>query len=261
MAAGMIPINQTDYKAVYYDKHANGTPIESPPVGMLLHEGAGTQASDLHILTGKDPSRKVGCHYYVNRKGTIYQLCPDTYAPWHAGAMEYVTTRWWGASAAAFGIVNGNRLLGVESEHRIGQDWPAAQLTALALLFRDKIATYAFPLQRIGAHKWFAPRRKADPTNWTDADLQAWFRDLYRASGSMYEVTAPAGARIRQGPGVTFPIAETIPAGYRFWSDTTLVGEDVNGINTWVHFAGPTQTIVNPLGFVWAGILTEVATP
>lgn len=255
----MIPIDQSTYQAKYYDRHWDGTPIEAPPMGFLLHHGGGSQSSDLHILTGQDPKRKVGCHYYVNRAGTIYQLCPDTYAAWHAGAPDHATRRWWGSTAAAYGIVNGNRLLGVETEHRPGADWPAAQMTALKLLFRDKIQRYGFSLQRLGAHKWFAPSRKTDPADFPDAELQSWLRSLYQTDGHMYEVTAAAGARIRQGPGTTFPIAETLPAGYRFWSDSTIVGQAVEGNNSWVHFAGPTPTIPNPLGFVWAGIVKKVA--
>lgn len=257
----MIPINQSDYQAKYYDRHFDGTAIEAPPAGLLLHHGGGTQTSDLYILTGQDPTRKVGAHYYVNRAGTIYQLCPDTYAAWHAGAPDHVTTRWWGNTAASYGVVNGNRLLGVETEHRPGADWPAEQMTALAALFRDRIARYSFPLTRLGGHKWFAPSRKSDPADWPDAALQTWFRSLYApvaALGAAYRVTTPSGARIRQGPGTAFPIAETLPEGYVFWGDTTMVGEAVQGNPTWVHFAGPTPTIPNPLGFVWSGICQVV---
>jgi hypothetical protein len=38
-----------------------------------------------------------------------------------------------------------------------------------------------------------------------------------------------------------------------------MVGEAVQGNPTWVHFAGPTPTIPNPLGFVWSGICQVVA--
>lgn len=254
----MIPIDQTTYQARYYDRAHDGSAIEASPVGMLLHHGGGTQSSDLFILTGKDPKRPVGCHYYVNRSGTIYQLCPDTYAAWHAGPPDYATKRWWGNNGPSFGIVNGNRLLGVETEHRPGATWPTPQVTALTLLFREKITRYNFPLQRLGGHKWWrptGPNAKTDPADWPDPDLQDWFRSLYRAPGSLYQVTAQAGARIRQGPGISFPVAETLPNGYTFWGDTTTVGQAVEGNNVWVHFAGPTPTIVNPLGFVWSGIV------
>jgi hypothetical protein len=254
----MIPIDPT-YTAIYYDRHYDGSAIEAPPVGMLLHHGGGSQASDLYILTGKDPARKVGTHYYVTRSGTIYQLCPDTYAAWHAGAPDHLTTRWWGNTAASYGVVNGNRLLGVETEHRPGADWPAEQMTALAALFHDRIARYRFPLTRLGGHKWFAPSRKTDPADFPDADLQSWLRGLYRSEGSVFEVTAEQGARIRQGPGTQFPIAETLPVGYTFWSDQATVGQAIDGNNVWVHFFGPTPTIVNPLGFIWSGIVREVA--
>lgn len=254
-------INSTAYHAKYYERHADGTALELPPMGLLLHNGGGTVESDLHILTGNDPARKVGCNLYVTRTGIIYQLAPDTYQTWHAGVPDHATRRWWGSTAAAYGVVSGNRLIGVECEHhsKRDKDWPAAQLDALAWLFRQKIAAYGFPLQRLGGHKWYAPSRKTDPEHWPDPQLQAWLRRLYVAPGHMYEVTASAGARIRQGPGTSFPIAEAIPVAYRFWSDGVTVGQAVEGNSTWIHFAGPTPTIINPLGFIWSGIVREVA--
>lgn len=255
----MVPINQSAYHAIYFDRHADGTAIEAAPVGILIHHGGGNEKSDTFILTGQDPQRKAGCHYYVNRAGTIYQLCPDTYAPWHAGAMAYTTKRWWGNNAAAFGIVNGNRLIGIETEHRPGQDWPAVQMTALRLLCESLVTTYQFPLHRLGAHKWYADRRKTDPADWSDADMQEWFRRLYHpAEGVVYRVAVVQGARIRQGPGTSFPIAATLPEGYTFWSDATTIGQAIDGNNVWVHFAGPTPTIPNPLGFIFSGIVQEL---
>jgi len=162
-------------------------------------------------------------------------------------------------SGPSHGIVNGNRLIGIETEHRPGQDWPKAQMDALGALCKQKIASWNFPVTRLGAHSWWAPSRKSDPADWPDTNMKGWFRGLYRTGGSIYEVIEPRGARIREGPGITFPIVETVPLDYQFWSDGQLIGESVGGNNTWIHFAGPTPTIVNPLGFIWSGIVAELA--
>lgn len=79
--------------------------------------------------------------------------------------------------------------------------------------------------------------------------------------GRYLAVTESRGANIRQGPGVSFPVASALPQGYVFFSDTTITGEAVQGSNQWAHFYGPDRATHNPLGFVWSGILTEVATP
>jgi len=255
-------VDVTSFHAIYYERNRDGSPLINVPQGILMHTGEGTAASDLYILSGKDPARRVGCNYYVRRNATIYRLAPDSYECWHAGAATQTSTRWWGNNAAAYGIINGNRLIGVETEHRAGQDWPEVQLDAIAWLFRQKIQQYGFPLTRIGAHKWYAPGRKQDPSDFPDDKLQAFFRSLYAAEpvadGGPYRVTSEAGARIRQGPGTTFPVAATLPDGYVFWSDGTTVGEAVAGNSNWVHFAGPTPTIPNPLGFVSMAICEKV---
>lgn len=257
-------IDKNTYTAVHYDRTNEGKPVETAPLGFLLHHGGGSIFSDTFILTGKDPKRIVGCNYYVTRAGIIYQLAPDTYRCWHAGAADHASKRWWGNNAAAYGILNGNRLIGVETEHNptIHTDWPDPQMDALDWLFRSKIKQWAFPLHRLGAHKWYAPNRKDDPAHFSDEDLQAWLRTMYvpepTTKGWTYEVAVPQGARIRQGPGTQFPTVTTLPEGYQFYVDTVVKGESVAGSDQWMHFAGPTRQIPNPLGFIFSGICERV---
>lgn len=78
-------------------------------------------------------------------------------------------------------------------------------------------------------------------------------------SGRYVAVTATAGANVRQGPGTSFPVAAKLGYQYTFFSDTTIPGEVVEGNNQWVHMYGPDRATVNPLGFVWSGIVKEVA--
>ncbi len=93
-------------------------------------------------------------------------------------------------------------------------------------------------------------------------NMQTVRRELHEMAtvqGHYLAVTEPRGANIRQGPGVTFPVASALPPGYVFFSDKTIDGELVQGSNQWAHFYGPDRATPNPLGFVWTGIVKEVA--
>lgn len=254
-----LEINTDRYQTPNYDRHGDRTPVIIIPQGILLHEGSGTQESDLAELTGTSGSgRLVSSWAYVNRVGEIFTLGPDNRRYWHAGAPDHDSVRWWGSSPTKYGIYDGNLLLGIETEHRRGQIWPQVQLDALEALCRAKIEQYAFPIVQVGCHKWYAPSRKVDPTGITDAEFQEWINSWYTPDGAYYRVTEPRGARVRQGPATTFPISATLPDGFQFWSDKTIDGESIGGNNQWHHFYGAMPQLPNELGFVWSGICSKV---
>lgn len=247
----------TTFTTPNFDKNRDGTPFIIRPAGLLLHTGGGDQESDLHELLGKS-GRQVSSNIYVNRRGTVYQLAPDNHRTWHAGVADRDTKRWWGNTAASYGIIDGNTLIGIEIEHRRGADYPAVQMDAIEAFCREKIEQYNFPITRIGAHKWYRPSIKKDPEDWVDSALQEWIRSLYTQPGSLYRVIEPRGARIRQGPGTAFATAAMLDCGTTFWSDKTIDGELIDGSDDWVHFRGPSREIVAELGFVWSSIVEEV---
>jgi hypothetical protein len=250
----------TDLRTPNFDKRWDGTPLLIRPMGILIHTGGGTEATDLHELLGKS-GRQVSSNVYINRQGTIRELAPDNFRCWHAGPQDYTTRRWWGNNAASYGIIDGNTLIGLETEHRRGQGWPTPQIDAIEWWCKQKIAQYQFPYTRIGAHKWWRPtgsNPKVDPTDWPDDELQAWIKSLYRTKGRTMRVTHPLGARVRQGPGTQFPIAAALAEGTTFFSDTTIAGENIAGNDKWCHFWGPTKYSASPIGFVWSGIVEEV---
>ena len=160
-------VDSTTYVAKNYDRASDGTPRTITPAGILLHTGEGTRKGDLAWLSGDTSG--VSCGYYVTRDGMIYQLGPDTRRYWHGGGGHWD------------GVRDLNLFIGIETEHRKGQDWPAIQRAALAWLCRAKITAYAFPLHRIAAHRWAAqpPGRKSDPSDWDDEALRAWIAALY----------------------------------------------------------------------------------
>ena len=226
----------------------------------MIHTGGGNEESDLYELLGKS-DRRVSANLYINRKGVVRELAPDMYRTWHAGVPDPITTRWWGTTAPAHGITDGNRLIGLETEHAKGQDWPAVQMNAIEAVCRDKITRYRFPFTRIGAHRWYrsytAPR-KQDPLDWPDDDLKAWIKRLYAARpGKLMRVISERGAYIRQGPGTGYPIAGALEYRQIFWMSEMVAGEAPGGqmSNQWAHYDGPSIDIIAPLGFIWGGIV------
>jgi len=228
-----------------YDRHGDDTPVLHTPLGILLHSGEGTERSDLDALTnphigdpriGKADDPRVSANYYITKDGRIFQLVPDDHRAWHAGVGHYD------------GLYDWNLALGVENEHKAGQGrWPAIQVAANEWLCRGLIARYHIPQSRIAAHRWTAPRRKADPTDWNDRALHTWIAALYApVPGTMCRVIFD-GSRVRTGPGTSFAIATfgangpqiILPRDFTFISDTASEGEPVNGSRVWLHIIKP----------------------
>lgn len=102
-----------------------------------------------------DPASEVSAHFLVGRDGRIEQLVPLEQVAWHAGVSE-----WQGRPR-----VNGFSI-GIEMEHFDGrQDWPPAQLAAVAALCRALMQRYPIPVEQIVSHAEVArPHgRKVDP--------------------------------------------------------------------------------------------------
>jgi hypothetical protein len=257
----MYPTDIETYRATLFDRQGP-SPVDPPviirPNGILLHSGEGTVQSDMFELTGKDPHHPVSVGNYTTRTGLRYELGPDYYRYWHAGAPDHGQTSWHGSYPGAFGITDGNKLLGMEAEHKSGQNWPDAQLESIAEWAVMKIEQYNFSLTHVGAHKWYAPSRKTDPTDFPDTALMDYIRSFFKPRGFAVKITNPLGARIRQAPRINTPIAGLLDVGYVFWCDGVLAGDTVQGpdgpTKDWYHFAGPTPEIRNPLGFVSAAI-------
>jgi hypothetical protein len=250
----------TEFTTPNFDRKHDGTPLIIRPQGILTHTGGGTQTSDFYELLGKS-GRMVSAHYYVNRAGKVYQLAPDDHRTWHAGPQDMTSKRWWGNNGASYGIIDGNTLLGVEIEHKRGQDYPQAQMDALRELYTVKIKEYNFAYTRLGTHRWWNPLRRDDPTDWNDKPFAEWVKSLYVRPGRLVEIVSPRGAYVRVGPSTMYPIAAGLDNGTRFWAAADMIkGEAPQGTtnNLWYHYLGPTQDIRAELGFCWSGIVQEV---
>lgn len=127
------------------------------PRFIILHHDGGTAAGSVAWLT--NPASKRSSDFLVARDGTIYKLNPQLslFYTWHAG------------SSAFGGFVGLNSVsFGVEQEHKVGQDWPLAQIRATAKLCKWLVARYNLPDGCIQSHRAVAvPRgRKIDPENY-----------------------------------------------------------------------------------------------
>ena len=161
-----LPIDTTSYPSPNFSERPDGV----VPDLLVLHTGEGTKDSDLATLrsTRTPPDKRVSAHYYVDRAGRVYQLVDPRLEAWHAGASTWAGRK----SLNSYSI-------GVETEHKIGQNWPDVQRQALAVLFGMLIDRYHIPQGNVVAHRWIAPRRKQDPTDWPNDQLVRWIAALY----------------------------------------------------------------------------------
>lgn len=172
----LIPPIDTTHKSPNYNSRPAGALISA----LVIHSGEGRKDSDLAELTTAGTQKSA--HYYVDRAGLIYQLVPTDKRAWHAGESSYLGRENWNDFS-----------IGIETEHRYGQDWPAVQQSALTSLCRWLIGRYPIPRAYVVTHRQIAPERKGDPTNWSDAAFTTWADQLY--------ITAdPLRARTIEGP-------------------------------------------------------------
>ena len=194
-------------------------PIDS----IVLHTGEGTRASDLGWLC--TAASQVSAHYYVCRDATVYQLVDDNKCSWHAGTAEHNEAG-----------------IGIETEHRKGQDWPVAQRLALVDLCRDLIHDYRIPQSRIFAHRWIAPGRKIDPTDWPDQELRNWIASLYTTTATKFlRISRTIDfANVREGPGRQFRVAWggacTLEPGRVVEIAEIVTGERIGSTDLWAHW-------------------------
>lgn len=198
----MATIDTTSYRSPNHNARPGGISA------IVIHTGEGTKKSDLDTLLDDTvpEDERVSAHYYVDRVANIYQLVPDLRRAWHAGASRYL------------GLSNWNDFsIGIETEHKAGQNWPTAQRTALAWLCARLIERYRIEQRMVVAHRWIAPGRKSDPSNWPDPELRAWIAALYPPPIVRYQV---AGLPCYRRADLT-DMAVTLPTGATVEIDAT----------------------------------------
>lgn len=179
------------------------------PTSIVVHscEGALPSPRDTSLPWLCNPASRVSTGYYVCRDTTIFQLVSDTNAAWHAGGQQADGS--WTAQQA----FDNNHSIGIECEHRSGQDWPNAQKDALAWLIKQLCAHYHITTQKIETHGQIAIAgpysRKTDPSNWPHADFVVW-RDALFAQPIAFRVQ---GLPVFQRSDLTGPIVLYLAPG------------------------------------------------
>lgn len=194
--------------------------------GIVLHTGEGTKKSDLKRLTDDSapPRERVSAHYYVDKKLNVYQLVDPKWEAWHAGVSEYQGRHDWNTFS-----------VGIETEHKQGQAWAPGQQDTIAELCRHLITTYSIKQQWIAAHRWIAPQRKSDPTDWPNDELYMWINNLY-----VHSTYRLPGIEVDMPCGQGFHDFYYAQGGFSFFGFAlTPEAKDVDTINrecTWMRF-------------------------
>lgn len=133
------------------------------PRGLLLHHdamGLGWNANpndDMNVPKYMSQNGVDGSQLWVRKDGAYVVMAAGK--KWHAGSGS-----WPGVPGS------GNTyLLGIETDHTVGDPWPDAQVQAI--YSGSKALADHYQLHVLIGHKEWAPARKIDPENF---DLDAW---------------------------------------------------------------------------------------
>lgn len=125
-----------------------------PDMLILHYTGMPTAAAALDWLCNEES--QVSSHYFVDEKGVVTQLLPESVRGWHAGQ-----SCWKGETdinSASIGIEIAN------PGHQAGSPpFEDAQIDAVIALCRDIIERHDISAERVLAHSDIAPLRKQDP--------------------------------------------------------------------------------------------------
>lgn len=155
-----------------------GQPRHTPIAFVVLHgsglpEGA-TAEGEVHYLQRSGVG--VSYHYYISKGGLIWQLVPDNYIAWHAGASRWDTDQAdtvgavWSEGFAAWSGLNCCSIgVGLESHNAAAEIYPEAQLAAARWLVLGLMRRYSIPAHRILTHRMISAPRKVDPVNFDHA--------------------------------------------------------------------------------------------
>ncbi|HEX6607118.1 MAG TPA: N-acetylmuramoyl-L-alanine amidase [Chloroflexia bacterium] len=168
-----------------YDLRPPDTVIDALVLHSTNGNGANFNAECAYLRDARDKST----HYMVGEKGQIGRLLDPRYRAWHAGLSLYTEARIWPGLPKP-SPYDGRRAwndfsIGIELVHKVGTEYPLAQLTALRWLVNELRANYR-AIQRMGhvAHRWIAVDqydhygRKVDPSDMTDLWLRNWIQSL-----------------------------------------------------------------------------------
>jgi len=230
----MLDIDGTTHRSKAHRKRPGG----DRPNAIVLHSGEGDSAkADIDTLTHTTSSS----HYYVTRKGKIFQFVDDSRRASHTGPTRYLGETGWNDFS-----------LGIETEHNKKQNWPQVQLDAIAALTKHLAEKHGVPRERVVAHRWIrrpVSDEHQDPTNFPDPRLRRFITDLYPKAGrgDLFRVTTDDTSVRRTASREDDPIAK-LNEDDVIEVEGVVQGQPVSGDARWMKR-------VNGQGFVHASLL------
>lgn len=210
---------------------------------LCAHTTEGWWDSDLDWLCSA--SSGVSAHYVISPDGVIYEIVSPAMRAWHAG------------SGAWYGCSDLNTIsIGVEISHVQGQPYGPNQWLAFDALGRLLIEQYPTIQQYMCcAHRWYAPSRKTDPTDYSDSQMKAFFAGLFSTYAVFRNATVDM-LNCREGPGTQYPVAldglAQLAPGQQFEVDDHTPSDDPTHPELWLHS-------VTGIGFVYSPLCEQVS--
>jgi len=143
---------------------------------IIIHY-TGMNSEDAAIKRLCNPKAKVSAHYFINRKGNIWQLVEDDKVAWHAGVSKWLNRI--NLNETSIGIELCNP--GHENKYINFTDYQYETLESLLYILKEKYCIYS---DRVLGHSDIAPLRKIDPGekfNWqrlAKRKLAVWPRKI-----------------------------------------------------------------------------------
>jgi N-acetylmuramoyl-L-alanine amidase len=143
----------------------NQRAFAKPDMIIIHYTGMLNADMALHRLCDMNPPR-VSAHYFIDKKGIIYQLVDEKNRAWHAGVSS-----WEGIND-----IN-SRSIGIELDnkgHEFGYHaFPVIQIKSLIMVLNDIRTRYTICDKNIIGHSDIAPMRKQDPGHLFPWDILA----------------------------------------------------------------------------------------
>lgn len=139
----------------FYSQNYNERAFDTPDMIIIHYTGMQTAEMALKRLC-EQTSPRVSAHYFIDKKGIIYQLVDEKHRAWHAGISYWEGIR----------DIN-SRSIGIELDnkgHEFGYHaFPKPQIKSLILLLDNIRSRHKILDKNIIGHSDIAPMRKKDP--------------------------------------------------------------------------------------------------